>query len=119
MTSVPCSWVALGVPHSPHDWEVQPGMTSVPCPGVPAPEGTDVEDAALRAKVSHVVRGIIGYDCEEPAIDALMGLFAQHHCASCDMHACGDLSPMRRLTRLQAARLLDKVRRNDEMDGRG
>lgn len=51
------------------------------------------EDAPLREKVEHIVKGIIGYEYEEPAIDAIMGLFAQHHCASCDMHSCGDLAP--------------------------
>lgn len=44
----------------------------------------------LRERVGSIVRGIVGYDGEDPAIDEIMGLFAEHHCASCDMHSCGD-----------------------------
>ena len=36
-TPVPCSWVAVKSSHSPHDWEPQPGMDPVHCPGYRLP----------------------------------------------------------------------------------
>ncbi|MEU1043916.1 hypothetical protein ABZ400_02015 [Streptomyces sp. NPDC005897] len=32
-TSLPCSTATFRQPHPPHDWEPQPGMTPVHCPG--------------------------------------------------------------------------------------
>lgn len=55
------------------------------------PQVHDVTDEELRAEVGNIIRGIISYDHEVPAIDRLMLLVAGHHCASCDMHSCGDL----------------------------
>lgn len=36
-TPVPCSWVAVKSSHSPHDWQPQPGMDAVRCPGYSRP----------------------------------------------------------------------------------
>ncbi|MFF1957996.1 hypothetical protein ACFVWX_13520 [Streptomyces sp. NPDC058220] len=33
--AVPCSLAVLSRPHAGHEWEIQPGMTPVHCPGVP------------------------------------------------------------------------------------
>lgn len=103
-----CNWAILGIPHPPHEWDPEERLVDSPCPGVPAPEGVTMDDAALREKVAHIVKGIVSYDHEEAAIEALMGLFAQHHCASCDMHSCGDLTPGQALERL-----ITKLRGND------
>ncbi|WP_109030097.1 hypothetical protein [Streptomyces rubrogriseus] len=32
-TSLPCNWARTRQPHPPHDWEPQPGMVPVHCPG--------------------------------------------------------------------------------------
>jgi hypothetical protein len=50
------------------------------------------EITELRAAVLDVVKSIVTYDQEEDAVDRIMKLVEEkHHCASCDMHACGDL----------------------------
>ncbi|WP_406227414.1 hypothetical protein [Streptomyces anthocyanicus] len=33
MTDLPCNWARTRWPHPPHDWEPQPGMDPVHCPG--------------------------------------------------------------------------------------
>lgn len=49
------------------------------------------ESTELRDRVASIVRSMVSYDDEEPGINKLMALFAEHHCASCDMHSCGNL----------------------------
>ncbi|MBZ6102750.1 hypothetical protein [Streptomyces olivaceus] len=54
-TSLPCSTATLRQPHPPHDWEPQPGMNPVHCPGhgqpepPPAPPWTQLEARAFNA----------------------------------------------------------------------
>ncbi|MFD5221416.1 hypothetical protein ACFWMH_27625 [Streptomyces tendae] len=40
-TSLPCSTATFRKPHPPHDWEPQPGMIPVHCPGCGGPAATD------------------------------------------------------------------------------
>ncbi|MET9190135.1 hypothetical protein ABZX63_33450 [Streptomyces tendae] len=40
-TSLPCSTATLRQPHPPHDWEPQPGMNPVHCPGRSGPAAAD------------------------------------------------------------------------------
>lgn len=47
----------------------------------------------LREMIRDIVKGMVSYDDEEPGVDKIMELVEKHHhCASCDMHACGDLT---------------------------
>ncbi|MEU9218840.1 hypothetical protein AB0D47_20090 [Streptomyces sp. NPDC048376] len=48
-TSLPCSTATLRQPHPPHDWEPQPGMDPVHCPGGGQPEATEATEPAETA----------------------------------------------------------------------
>lgn len=63
----------------------------------------------LREQVESIVRSMVSYDDEARGVDELMALFAEHHCASCDMHACGDLPPSAALAESMANRLIDRL----------
>lgn len=53
-TPVPCSWVAVRSSHSPHDWQPQPGMDPVHCPGYRRPPMDPVH--------------ILGIEADQPAV---------------------------------------------------
>jgi hypothetical protein len=68
--SVPCTLATLHQPHPPHDWELQPGMNPVPCPGYGC-----TQQEGLCAE--H------GYHRRPPAADDLRQLIAH------ELHAAG------------------------------
>lgn len=45
-TSLPCSTATLRQPHPPHDWEPQPGMNPVRCPGSGQAEAIEAPEPA-------------------------------------------------------------------------
>ncbi|MFE9834001.1 hypothetical protein ACFYP4_02460 [Streptomyces sp. NPDC005551] len=48
-------------------------------------------DDELRDKILSVVKGTVGYDQEELAVDLIMAVVRAHnHCASCDGHSCDE-----------------------------
>jgi hypothetical protein len=49
-TSLPCSTATFRQPHPPHDWEPQPGMNPVRCPGHGQPLGDEPELTADEAR---------------------------------------------------------------------
>jgi hypothetical protein len=50
-TSLPCSTATLRQPHPPHDWEPQPGMNPVHCPGHDQTETTEATEAEKTTRV--------------------------------------------------------------------
>lgn len=50
-TSLPCNWARTRWPHPPHDWEPQPGMDPVHCPGHDQPAATEATDDRARRRL--------------------------------------------------------------------
>ncbi|MFH9574246.1 hypothetical protein ACH4MG_27360 [Streptomyces sp. NPDC017454] len=69
-TSLPCNWARTRQPHPPHDWEPQPGMNPVHCPGHGQPEAVDAAEPELTAEEARALADDLGLQLYQ-AQDAL------------------------------------------------
>lgn len=67
-TSLPCNWARTRWPHPPHDWEPQPGMNPVHCPGNGQAEATEATEPAEAASAPWTQLEARAFNAVQPAL---------------------------------------------------
>lgn len=67
-TSLPCNWARTRQPHPPHDWEPQPGMNPVHCPGNGPTETAEATEPAEAASAPWTQLEARAFNAVQPAL---------------------------------------------------